>query len=302
MLPELFDFEAEPADFDLPLPDSASFIPVSAAPSKAPTAAPTKTSVAPSANLSKTPVAALLTFFLVEVSLVAEADFFAVVVLLDLPPDVEPEVEADLEVLLAAPFADVPPVDFADVFEVLLDDDAFPAFPADLLDEDLAAVVPPDALPEEAEDLLAVDFPAAPVAFPAVDDLAAGLEAVLAAVDLLVSAALVGADFLVVDAALVGAVFFAADAFVGAAFVVAVDFVVVFLVAIRFSPNRVNLVNLECLVTISVHTAQNADVIRMLRINFYAIKTIVSRIFFKKHNILLTENLHTQKMPHAKRN
>jgi len=171
---------------------------------------------------------------LVEVAFAAVADFFAgAVFALD--------EEAVFDVLLAAPFApDPPPVDFAAGLAVLLADDAFPVVPADLFAEVFAAVppdLPADAFP--AVDLLAEAFPAVLVDLLAEDAFAAGF----AEVDLLdAEAALVGAAFLVDDAALVGA-----------AFLVAVDFVVCFLVAIRFSPNRVNLVNLECLVTLSLH-------------------------------------------------
>lgn len=61
---EFFDFEAEPADFDLfSLPTPATFAPVSIAPANAPTAAPLITSVRTSVALSRIPVADLFIFF-----------------------------------------------------------------------------------------------------------------------------------------------------------------------------------------------------------------------------------------------
>lgn len=147
--------------------------------------------------------------------------------------------------------AELPPVDFA----VLLPEADFPLAAVDLLAEVLAAV-PVDLLvdafaAEPPVDLLAAVFPAVPADLLEEAFFAAGFAAVLLAedfaavlseVDLLPvdDAALVGAAFLVVDAALVGAVFVVA--LVGA-----------FLVAIRFSPNWVNLVNLECLLTLASH-------------------------------------------------
>lgn len=219
-------FDCEPADLepedfvlDLSPPLPTTFAPASIAPITAPLAAPLSTSVKVLAAASTIPFTGLLAFFFAGAAFLAGAAFFA-------EGDFAVVLEAALVVLLAPAF-EAEPDDFAvEAFEPEPDDFAAEVFaPVDFAAEVLAA---------EPDDFDAEVFAVEPDDFAAVvfaPDFAELLEAAFddAPVEDDFAAAVFEPDDLLAGAA-----------FVGAAFLVVGVFVFVFLVGIRFSPNRVN--------------------------------------------------------------
>lgn len=181
----------------------------------------------------------------------APADFFAGA----FAADEEDFADDDFAELFAVDdfAADAPADFFAGVFAA--DEEDLPV--DDFADE--AAAFFAGAFADDDDDFADDDF-AEFFADDAVDDFAAALVGAFVAV-----------VFVVLVAALVGAAFLAAGFAFAAGFFVAIDFLLIGL----------NLVNLKCLVTLASHLKNN-DVIKMLRINYYAIKRIVSRIFSPK--------------------
>ena len=219
--------DLEPEDFVLDLsPIPTTFAPASIAPVTAPLAAPLSTSVKVLVATSTIPFTGLLTFFAGAAAFFAGAAFLAGAAFFA-GADFAVDLEAAFVVLLAPAF-EVEPDDFAvEAFEPEPDDFAAVV----LAPVDFAAVV----LAVEPDDFAAEVFAVEPDDFAAVvfePDFA----------ELLLDAAF---DDVPVEDDFAAVVFEPDDfpavaAFVGAAFFVVVVFVFVFLVGIRFSPNRVN--------------------------------------------------------------